>query len=73
MSQDTVTKARPETVRLERVGSVFLKLKKWADGGFSIEISSGNKEDGYQNITFGVFEATGISDALMALTSLARK
>jgi len=73
MSEQNSTKARPEVIRTERIGSIFVKLKRWADGGHTIEISSGSKEDGYQNINFGVYEATGISDALMSLGTTARK
>lgn len=73
MPEQQGTKARPDTLRTERIGGVFIKLKRWADGAHSIEISAGSKEEGYKNINFGVYEATGIADALMSLTTTARK
>jgi hypothetical protein len=70
----------PETVREARIGSVFIRLKKWENGEHSLELSQADRKmkhpDGkavYHQISFGEFEATGVADAIAALTSIARK
>lgn len=66
-------KAAPTTVREARVGSVFVRLKKWSNGEHSIELSQRDRKNDtvFHQITVGEFESTGLCDAISALRSAA--
>lgn len=73
-------RSAPETVREARIGSVFIRLKKWENGEHTLELSQADRRQVdssgkkiYHQISFGEFEATGVADAISALTSFAKR